>query len=925
MSVYPSLNRAQLSYDYLHTNSTTHEFLFGALVELVDNSRDAGAERCDVFTVPRNDLRGGRMLCFVDNGCGMFPNEARNVMTFGYSAKRKDPSMIGQYGNGLKSGAMRVGKDMILFTKKENQLTCLLLSRTFHEEENIDEVIIPAPSFDHGKNPLTMDGDSAKHDMEMEIILKHSPFHSTEDLLKQFDLIKDDHGTLIIIYNLKLLENGEPELDFVSEPADIRLSDPEGSDSSDAKFHFERISLRSYLAVIYANPRMKIYIQGKKIRTRRIVNCLYKVRCYKYSSAKFKARAEKQIQESKDQLIAVQERVKEAESKLADFERKFGANPAKKDLRTEWRQMQDKVTLSKQDVKRLKDITEEKIKQLKEPKILTFMFGMNLERRTHDGCFIYNNGRLIRMYEKMNPQMEGTKKCCGVVGVVDIPFVVLEPTHNKQDFADSREYRQLLRAMGEHMDQYWRDLNLAAQPGGLVQFWQQFGYISNDWNLAPSEEERFIKKRLMSVNLTLQCDICLKWRILPYESKQAKGEFADTWSCSQNPDTTCSKCPAAEKMPNFPVGRLEKLAVTVDQKRELLQKKIEKQQNELKQIAKLSNVTSRKGISAAQSRAKELATRQAAAKHSASAKKKSDDAKSRRRKSPSPPPAKKPRTKADLRKQMEAENESESEEDEEEEGEEEETATNRRSPRAASKETPANSKTPPSTTSRMTPSTVAPPQIGKRLSSSRTMPTTVAAVNGDASAHEKQKDASSITVSVDKNQSPEKKLSVERLEAHSTNQTGDDATLASMVVTSSSNGQTSATPSASANNTALPPAQSAQQVDELASRLRRFLYYFLPPNWTKLTKQQVGQLTPDELIHKVDLPEFFQAYECGLKKLVADHQKSADSAQQQLRNLRVSASKVLKNLSPNVEISPGCENESVDKTFEHLAEKCTKE
>lgn len=59
--------------------------------------------------------------------------------------------------------------------------------------------------------------------------------------------------------------------------------------------------------------------------------------------------------------------------------------------------------------------------------------------------------------------------------------------------------------MGEHMEQYWRDLNLAAQPGGLLQFWHQFGYVSNDWTLPPSDDDKFIKKRLMSVNLTLQC------------------------------------------------------------------------------------------------------------------------------------------------------------------------------------------------------------------------------------------------------------------------------------------------------------------------------------------------------------------------------------------------------------------------------------
>ena len=35
---------------------------------------------------------------------------------------------------------MRIGKDFILITKKEDTMTCLFLSRTFHEEEGIDEV-----------------------------------------------------------------------------------------------------------------------------------------------------------------------------------------------------------------------------------------------------------------------------------------------------------------------------------------------------------------------------------------------------------------------------------------------------------------------------------------------------------------------------------------------------------------------------------------------------------------------------------------------------------------------------------------------------------------------------------------------------------------------------------------------------------------
>ena len=51
------------------------------------------------------------------------------------------------------------------------------------------------------------------------------------------------------------------------------------------------------------------------------------------------------------------------------------------------------------------------------------------------------------------------------MGVVDVPYLVLEPTHNKQDFADAKEYRHLLKSMGEHLAQYWKDSNI----GELIQ------------------------------------------------------------------------------------------------------------------------------------------------------------------------------------------------------------------------------------------------------------------------------------------------------------------------------------------------------------------------------------------------------------------------------------------------------------------------
>lgn len=47
----------------------------------------------------------------------------------------------------------------------------------------------------------------------MDIILKYSPFNTKKQLFDQFDKIDSDTGTLVVIYNLKTLDNGEPEID----------------------------------------------------------------------------------------------------------------------------------------------------------------------------------------------------------------------------------------------------------------------------------------------------------------------------------------------------------------------------------------------------------------------------------------------------------------------------------------------------------------------------------------------------------------------------------------------------------------------------------------------------------------------------------------------------------------------------------------
>ncbi|XP_055003507.1 ATPase MORC2 isoform X3 [Sorex araneus] len=583
-SNYSSLNRAQLTFEYLHTNSTTHEFLFGALAELVDNARDADATRIDIYAERREDLRGGFMLCFLDDGAGMDPSDAASVIQFGKSAKRTPEStQIGQYGNGLKSGSMRIGKDFILFTKKEDTMTCLFLSRTFHEEEGIDEVIVPLPTWNaRTRDPVT--DNVEKFAIETELIYKYSPFHNEEEVMNQFMKIPGDSGTLVIIFNLKLMDNGEPELDITSNPKDIQMAEtsPEGTKP-------ERHSFRAYAAVLYIDPRMRIFIHGHKVQTKRLSCCLYKPRMYKYTSSRFKTRAEQEVKKAEHVARIAEEKAREAESKARTLELRLGGDLTR-DSRVMLRQVQNTAITLRREADVKKRIKEAKQRALKEPKELNFVFGVNIEQRDLDGMFIYNCSRLIKMYEKVGPQLEGGMACGGVVGVVDVPYLVLEPTHNKQDFADAKEYRHLLRAMGEHLVQYWKDIAIAQR--GIIKFWDEFGYLSANWNQPPSSDLRYKRRRSMEIPITIQCDLCLKWRTLPFQLNSVEKEYPDTWVCSMNPNPEQDRCEASEQKQKVPLGTFKKDLKTQEEKQKQLTEKIRQQQEKLEALQKTTPIRS---------------------------------------------------------------------------------------------------------------------------------------------------------------------------------------------------------------------------------------------------------------------------------------------------------------------------------------------
>ncbi|XP_073162278.1 MORC family CW-type zinc finger protein 1 [Lepidochelys kempii] len=565
---YGALRRAELRLDYLHANSTTHDFLFGAIAELIDNARDAGATRLDIFTVDNDKLPGGFMLCFLDDGCGMTPKEATDLIYFGRSSKRTSLSrMIGHYGNGLKSGSMRIGKDFILFTKKEDTMTCVIFSQTFCEAEGLNEMIVPITSWSRSTRKPVM-GDLEKFTIQTSIIFKYSPFKSETELLQQFDAIYGRSGTFIVVYNLKLMLSGEPELDIRTDSVDILIAGLLDNLP-------ERWSLRAYTAVLYFDPHMRIFIQAEKVETKCLPYCFYRPRMYPYITSSFKGTAMEEIKKAEVDVKIAEQAVEEAKCQLKHLEGSLLHEVSKSAQLA----LQDAL----ENAKRKREKLREKQRELRRPKKLYLMFGINIENRSHDGMFIYNNGRLVRMYEKVGPHLkQGSRFSGGAVGMVDMPLEALEPTHNKQAFVNVKEYNHLLTSMEHYLIQYWKDIGISQK--GVTSFWNEFGYLSDKWLEKPSDAIQYKRRRAVEIPALVQCDICLKWRVLSSSTDIENKDHRGIWTCEMIPGPLENKCNRPERLPSIPLGTLNRLSLSPNDKEKLLIDSIQRHQRKLENL-----------------------------------------------------------------------------------------------------------------------------------------------------------------------------------------------------------------------------------------------------------------------------------------------------------------------------------------------------
>ncbi|MED6261257.1 MORC CW-type zinc finger protein 4 [Ataeniobius toweri] len=147
---------SSMSPSFLNSNSTSHTWPFSAVAELIDNASDPGvcARQIWLDVVKIDDQL---CLTFTDNGSGMTPNKLHKMLSFGFTEKgsgKASQQAIGLYGNGFKSGSMRLGRDALIFTKNGGCQTVGLLSQTYLQNIKAQAVIVPIVPFNQQTNIL---------------------------------------------------------------------------------------------------------------------------------------------------------------------------------------------------------------------------------------------------------------------------------------------------------------------------------------------------------------------------------------------------------------------------------------------------------------------------------------------------------------------------------------------------------------------------------------------------------------------------------------------------------------------------------------------------------------------------------------------------------------------------------------------------
>ncbi|XP_057542939.1 uncharacterized protein LOC130821267 isoform X2 [Amaranthus tricolor] len=288
VDVSPEKSYVHADPSYLKTLGQAHSsWIFGAIAELVDNSKDAKASRLNIAIETILDKTLGSeipMLSVIDDGNGMNHLEILRMISFGHKQLDEDnANHIGTFGIGFKTGSMRLGKDALVLTQTTDSRSVAFLSQSLNEGN--DNLQIPVVSYRRRGQCMEIDTNVQSKELakyNLNAIKEFSPFD--EYLIgEKAGLFRGSAGTQIYIWNLDKWgsnytlewQEGIPGGSSFNQ-GDIfvrsrRVRTRPGQTSR--KVHLD-YSLRSYLEVIFLEPRMKIYVQGSLVKSRPLAKSL---------------------------------------------------------------------------------------------------------------------------------------------------------------------------------------------------------------------------------------------------------------------------------------------------------------------------------------------------------------------------------------------------------------------------------------------------------------------------------------------------------------------------------------------------------------------------------------------------------------------------------------------------------------------------
>jgi hypothetical protein len=197
------------------------------------------------------------------------------------------------------------------------------------------------------------------------------------------------------------------------------------------------------------------------------------------------------------------------------------------------------------EMERLTQILTNKNANLISTKTFILKFGVNLNYRAQDGFFFYSQNRLVIMNEKTPKTNQVKPEYSGIVGIVDIPYSVMEPNQNKQRFTAEKEFQKLKQIMLQHMEHYYfefrNEIKRITKYEKIDIFWNDMGYPSYYVDKPYDSDPISVKRRLDRIKPYIQCDKCLKFLRLPNRPSDVGRIWPDDTVCSHLPNENCKK------------------------------------------------------------------------------------------------------------------------------------------------------------------------------------------------------------------------------------------------------------------------------------------------------------------------------------------------------------------------------------------------